>query len=259
MEESPGGPAARCVGRTGCGGGSGRVAGPRRTGRRRRDRGDRRGLGVPAAVADRCGGGRAVMAGPRPGGLGRGHAGDPRDAAGLDGVDGTAARRRARGRRVRADRDRDRRGLRGERGPEAGGGRGAAVPRRADAVRTRRGVSRTGGLVVPEQPRHPRRRSGGRAGPAAAPPRGGHAAARRGCRAAARAGGGPLPARRARRRGARRRRGGGLAARVPAPRPEGGITAGTAEEERSRPHGPRPPRRPGCRRPAAPGWNSRGP
>lgn len=159
---------------------------------------------------------------------------------------------------IRSDRSRHRRGLCGERGGEARRGRGAPLSCVTRGGRPCRGVPRGGRLVVSEQPRNPGRRIGGRSGRAVAPSRRDHAAVGRGRRAAARAGGSPLPARCARRRAPRRHRGGGPAARVHALCPMGGITAGKTAEERSRPHGPRPRQRPGCPRPASPGWNSRG-
>lgn len=197
------------------------------------------------------------MAGPAPGSGRRGHSCDSRNVAGLDGVDGNPPRRRTGDCRIPADRPRHCRGLCGERSGEARGGRGASMPCVTHSRRTRRGMPRSGGLVVPEQPRHPGRRVGRRSRRAAAPPRRDHAAAGRGRCTAARAGGGPLPARRARRRDARRRGRGCRAARVHARCPVGCITAGH-KAERSRPRGLRPRQRPGCPRPASPGWNSRG-
>lgn len=234
------------------------MAVPRWPGRGWCCRGHRWSFGVRVPVGDRGGGRCTVVAGPPPGHGHRGHFGDPRNVAGLDVVDSNPPQRRTRRRRIRTDRRRHRRGLCGERSGEAGGGRGAPLPCVTRRRRTCRGMSRSGGLVVPEQPRHPGRRVGRRSRRAAAPPRRDHAAAGRGRRATARTGGGPLPARCARRRHARRRCCGGGAARVHAPCPGGSITAGEAEAERSQPHGPPPQQRPGCRRPASPGWNSHG-
>lgn len=234
------------------------MAVPRWAGRSWCCRGHGRGFGIRVPVGGRGGGGCTVVAGPAPGSGHRGHFDDPRIAAGLVVVDGNAPQGHTRGRRIRADRSRHRRGLCGERSGEGRCGRGASLPCATRRRRICRGVPRSGGLVVPEQPRHPGRRVGRRSRRAAAPPRHDHTAAGRGCRSAACAGGGSLPARCARRRDARRRCRGGCAAGVHAPCPGGGITAGKAAAERSRPRGPPPRQRPGCRRPAAPGWNSHG-
>lgn len=215
-------------------------------------------FGFRVPFADRRGGGCAVVAGPPAGSGHRGRTVDPGDGAGLVVVDSDPPQGRTRGRRIRADRSGHRRGLCGERSGEAGRGRGAALPCHTHRGRSRRGMSRSRGLVVPEQSRHPGRRVGGRSRRATAPSGHDHAAARRGRRAPARAGGGPLPPRCTRRRDARRRCGGGRAAGVHASCSAGGVTAGEAAAARSRPRGPRPRQRPGCPRPAAPGWNSRG-
>ncbi len=199
------------------------------------------------------------MAGPAPGSGHRRHPGGSGTAARLDVVGSGPPQGPARGRRVRADRSRYRRRLRGERSAEAGGGRGAALPRAARGGRTRRGVPRHGRLVLPEQPRHPGRRAGRRHGRAQAAPRRCDTSVGRGRSAAACPGGGPLPPRRPGRRGPRRRCGGGRGARAPATGSAGGVTAGGAVDERSRPRGRRPRQRPGCPRPGGPGWNSRGP
>lgn len=227
-------------------------------GRGRCRQGHGRSFGVRVPVGDRGGGGCTVVAGPSPGSGHRGHPCRPRNAAGPDVVDGHPPPGCTGSRWIRSDRSRHRRGLCGERGGEARRGRGAPLSCVTRGGRPCRGVPRGGRLVVSEQPRNPGRRIGGRSGRAVAPSRRDHAAVGRGRRAAARAGGSPLPARCARRRAPRRHRGGGPAARVHALCPMGGITAGKTAEERSRPHGPRPRQRPGCPRPASPGWNSRG-
>lgn len=220
------------------------------------------GFGLP--LGDRGGCRRALLDGPAAGsGHGRGTAG-PRPAAGVDLVArgtpcGPAAVRRRRARRCR-----NRTGLRDQRGREAGGGRGAPLPGPAPRRGGGRRVPATRRLVLPEQPRHPGGRY--RGGPCGAP-----AAPRRGCSAdggrdgaPAGRGGGPLPARRAGRGGSRGRGDRGGADRVPAARPGGGVSAREAARpapwgRRCRPHGRRPPRRPGCPHPAWPGWSSRAP
>ncbi len=230
-KESPGRSAVRRLGRPGRGRRSRHLAVPRRAGRGRSGRchGWRFGIRVP--LGDQGGGGCAVVAGPLPGSGHRGHPRDPRNIAGLDVGDGNPPQRHTGDRRVRADRPRHLRCLCGERSGEARGGRGASLPCGTRGRRSPRGMSRVRRLVIPEQPRHPRRRPGRRSCRAAAPPRLDHAPRGRGRRAAARAGGGSLPARCARRRDARRRCRGGGAACVPARCPGGGITAGKAEAE----------------------------
>ncbi len=229
--ESPSRSAARRVGRPGRGSRSCHLAVPRWAGRGRCCRGHGWSFGVRVPVGDWGGGGCAIVAGPSSGSGHRGRFGDPRSVADLDVVDGDPQQRHTGGRRIRPDRSGHRRGLCGERSAEARRGRGASLPCVTRRRRNRRGMPRSGGLVVPEQPRHPGRRPGRRSRRAAAPPRRDHAAVGRSCRAAACAGGRSLPARCARRRDARRHCRGRGAARVHAPCPKGGITAGKAEAE----------------------------
>lgn len=234
------------------------MAVPRWPGRGRCDRGHRWSFGVHVPLAERGGGECAVVARSSPGIGHRGHSGHPRTVAGLEMVDSDPSEGHTRGRRIRVDRPRHRRGLCGERSGEAGGGRGAALPCIIHRRRGCHGMPRTGRLVVPEQPRYPGRRVGGRSGCAVASPRRDHAAAGRDRCAVACAGGSALPARCARRRITRRRCGRGRAACVHVACPMGGVTGGAAAEQRSRPRAPRPRQQPGCPPPASPGWNSRG-
>lgn len=210
---------------------------------------------LPLPVGVGSGRGRSGVAGAPPGAVLRGHADRSRPAAARGLLDGRTPEGRGRGGGGRAHRRRDGRGVRRQRGAEAGRRRGTSVPgggRRPGG----RHVPRAGRLVVPEQPRHPGRRPRGRAGGAAAPTGRGDAAVGRGGGAAAGPGGGPLPARRDRRGGARRggrhrgdrraappRRSAGLSAA----RPVAVVGAG------SRPRGRRRPPRPGCRRRGGPG------
>lgn len=230
-KESPNRSAARRVGRPGRGCRSSHLPVPRWAGRDRSCGGHGWRLGVRVPVGDQGGGGCTVVAGAPPGSGHRRHSGDPRNVAGLDVGDGNPPQGHARGCRIRTDRPRHRRCLCGERSGEARRGRGASLPRGTRKRRTRRGMPRARRLVVPQQPRHPGRRPGRRSCRAAAPPRLDHAAHSRGGCAAARAGGGSLPARCARRRDTRRGCRGGRAARVHAPCPGCGITAGKAEAE----------------------------
>ncbi len=245
--------AAVRVGRAaGDGGGRDRDAVARRAGAARPHRGHRRGLRIRLPVADRSGRGRPGVAGAPAGAVLRGHADRPRSAAARGLLDGCAPEGRGGGGGGRAHRRRDRRGVRGQRGAEAGRRRGASVPGGGRRPGGRR-VPRAGRLVLPEQPRHPGRRTRGRAGGAAAPTRRGDPAVGRGGGAAAGPGRGPLPARRDRRSPARRggrHRGAPRAgpprrsARLSAARPV--VGAG------SRPRGRRRRPRPGCRRRGGP-------
>lgn len=245
--------AAVRVGRAaGDGGGRDRDAVPRRPGAARPHRGHPGGLRIRLPVADGGGRGRPGVAGASAGAVLRGHADRPRSAAARGLLDGCAPEGRGGGGGGRAHRRRDRRGVRRQRGAEAGRRRGASVPGAGRRPGGRR-VPRAGRLVVPEQPRHPGRRTRGRAGGAAAPTGGRDPAVGRGGGTAAGPGGGPLPARRDRRGPARRggrHRGAPRAgpprrsARLSAARPV--VGAG------SRPRGRRRRPRPGCRRRGGP-------
>lgn len=248
--------------------GSGRarrgMARARRMGHGRPGGGDGRRLGVPVPVGDRGGGGRSVVGGAAAGGGHRGHPGGARFAAGVGVVGRGAARGDPAVRRHGAHRRRHRTGLRGQRGREAGGGRGEALPGPARCGGGGRRVPASRRLVVPEQPRHARHRSRGRSGRPAAPPGGRRSATGRGRGTAAGHGGCALPARRAGRLAPRGRDGRGRAARVPAARSGGGVSARATVPEagrarRFRPRGRRPPRRRGCPPPAGPGWSSHAP
>ncbi len=242
-----------------CCSGCSRLAFPRWAGRGRHGRGHRRSLGVCVPFGDRDDGGRAVVAGPDPGSGRRGHSGDSRGVAGMDVVDRHPPLGHTRGCRNRVDRRRHHGCLCNQRSGEAGGGPGAALPCAARGDRRDCRMPRRGGLVVPEQSRHLGRRTGFRPGHVEAAPRCGHAAAGRGGGAVACPGRGALPARCAGWGDSRQRSGGGGVARVHAPCSACGVTVGEAlAEERFRPREPRPQRQLGCRRPAVPGWNSRG-
>lgn len=201
------------------------------------------------------------MDGAAAGGGDRGHPGGSRAAVGVGLVGCRTAWGHPAVRRYRAHRHRHRTGLRGQRGREAGGGRGAPLPGPAQRRGGRRRVPAPWRLVLPEQPRHPGRRPRGGPGHAAAAPRRRHPAAGRRGGAAAGPGGGALPARRAGRCGPRGLGDGGRAARLPAARPDRGVSAREAARQarRFRPRGRRPPRRHGCPHPAGPGWSSHGP
>lgn len=205
-------PVGRGAARRGRGGG--RRALPRRAGRPRPRRGQIRSLGIRVPRADRSGG--RCPGGPSGGGE-RGHRGRPRAAAGRPGVDGAAPPGRAPHRRDRSGRPRHRGRPHAQRGPETGGGRGAALPCGARS-RCHRPLPRAGGLVVPQQPRHPGRRPRDRhSRTAAALGRPGPADGSGGG-APARPGRGALSARRTRRGDPGRVRRGGRAARAGAAR-----------------------------------------
>lgn len=97
----------------------------------------------------------------------RGRSGGAGPAAGAGLVDGPRAAGRRRRRGCRADRPRHRARVRCERGIETRAGRGTPLPGpgRAAVHRAHR-LPTAGRLVVPQQPRHPRRRHGHRSGPA---------------------------------------------------------------------------------------------
>lgn len=228
-------------------------------GRRGSEGGHGRRLGVGVPRGDRCGGRGALVGGVAAGGGHRGHAGGAGAASAVDRVVGLPARGRLRCGRGRSHRYRHRGRLRGQRGGEAGGGRGAAVPR-GTGSRGVGGVSRGGGLVVSEQPRHPGHRDRGRADGAQAPSRRRGAAVGGGGGAAAGGGGGALSARRGRRCAPGRRRGGGDADRGEPSGRTGGVSAvRTPVGEGFRLHGPPRRRPPGSPRPAGPESNSHGP
>jgi len=226
------------------------------TGRSWSDAGRGRSLGAGVPYGDQGGGRRAAVVERDPGGGHRRCLGGARVAARLGVVGRRPAQGRTRCRRNRRDWDRHRRRLRHQRDCEIGCGRRSALSRGGRSGDGSGGVSRSGGLVVPEQPRHPGRRARGRAGRPASPARGDGSATGCGGGGASSPGRCPLPARRARRSDPRGLDGGGGRARAhPAGCPAGVTAAGVGARGRCPPRGPSRPPQPGCPRTDGPGWS----